>query len=85
MKFLIVGDVVGRPGVNMIKTNLPEIIKKENIDFCIVNGENATGGRGLKEKELKELVQSGADVVTMGNHVYYRKEAKELYKMYTTY
>lgn len=80
MKFLIVGDVVGRPGVNMIKTNLPEIIKKENIDFCIVNGENATGGRGLKEKELRELVQSGADVITMGNHVYYRKEAKELYK-----
>ena len=35
MKFLIVGDVVGRPGVNMIKTNVPEIIKKENIDFCI--------------------------------------------------
>ena len=80
MRFLIVGDVVGRPGVNIIKSNLPQIIANENIDFCIINGENATGGRGLKEKELKELIQSGADVVTMGNHVYYRKEAKELYK-----
>lgn len=38
------------------------------------------GGRGLKERELNEIIQSGADVVTMGNHVYYRKEAKELYK-----
>ena len=38
------------------------------------------GGRGLKERELNEIIQSGADVVTMGNHVYYRKEAKALYK-----
>lgn len=80
MKFLIIGDVVGKSGVKVLKQYVPEIIEKENIDFCIVNGENATGGRGLKEKEMKEIRSVGADVITMGNHLYYRKEAAVLYK-----
>lgn len=80
MKFLVIGDVVGSSGMDAIKSNVPTIIKKENIDFVIINGENATGGRGLKERELYELYKAGADVVTMGNHIYYRKEAKILYK-----
>lgn len=80
MKFLVIGDVVGNSGVEAIKRNVPNIIQKENIDFIIINGENATGGRGLKERELYELYKAGADVVTMGNHIYYRKEAKILYK-----
>ena len=80
MRFLIVGDVVGTPGVRAVTTNVPQIIEKEKIDFVIINGENATGGRGIKERELSLLYKGGADVVTMGNHIYYRKEAKELYK-----
>ena len=80
MKFLVIGDVVGTSGVNAIKKNVPSIIEKEKIDFVIINGENATGGRGLKERELQALYSAGADVVTMGNHIYYRKEAKALYK-----
>lgn len=80
MKFLIIGDVVGTSGINALKENVFDIIKNEKIDFVIVNGENATGGRGLKEKELKDIYSVGADVVTMGNHIYYRKEARELYK-----
>ncbi len=80
MKFLVIGDVVGSSGMNAIKENVPTIIQQENVDFVIINGENATGGRGLKERELYELYKVGADVVTMGNHIYYRKEAKILYK-----
>ena len=80
MKFLVIGDVVGNSGMIAIKENVPTIIKEENIDFVIINGENATGGRGLKERELYELYAVGADVVTMGNHIYYRKEARVLYK-----
>ena len=80
MKFLIVGDVVGTPGVNRVKESVPKIIKEQKIDFVIINGENATGGRGIKERELNILYAAGADVVTMGNHIYYRKEAKVLYK-----
>ena len=53
MKFLIIGDVVGQSGINVLRKYLRNIKEKESIDFCIVNGENATGGRGLKEKEMK--------------------------------
>lgn len=80
MKFLIVGDIVGISGMKMLRQNLTKIKNEEDIDFCIVNGENATGGRGIKEKELKEIYKLGADVVTMGNHLYYRKESATLYK-----
>ena len=80
MKFLVVGDIVGNSGMKMLKDNLEKIKKEEAIDFCIVNGENATGGRGIKEKELKQIYKLGADVVTMGNHLYYRKESAVLYK-----
>ena len=80
MKFLIVGDVVGAPGVNKVRECVPKIIEEQGIDFVIINGENATGGRGLKERELHLLYSAGADVVTMGNHIYYRKEARVLYK-----
>lgn len=80
MKFLIVGDVVGRSGLNVIKNNIDRIIKNENIDFVIINGENSASGRGIKEREMKEIFSFGANVITMGNHLYYRKEAKSLYQ-----
>lgn len=80
MKFLVIGDIVGTSGVNALEKHVPDIIEKENIDFVIINGENATGGRGIKDKELYKIYGVGADVVTMGNHIYYRKEARELYK-----
>lgn len=80
MKFLVIGDIVGSSGIKAIQKHIPNLIKKENIDFVIINGENATGGRGIKEKELNEIYNVGADVVTMGNHIYYRKEARTLYK-----
>ena len=79
MKFLVIGDIVGTSGVNALEKHVPDIIEKENIDFVIINGENATGGRGIKDKELYKIYDVGADVVTMGNHIYYRKEARELY------
>ncbi len=80
MKFLIIGDVVGRSGLNIIKNNINDIVNKEKIDFIIINGENSANGRGIKEREMKELFSFGADVITMGNHLYYRKEAKKLYE-----
>lgn len=79
MKFLVVGDVVGRSGIAALQRHLADIVKNENINCIIINGENATSGRGIKERELYELYDLGADVVTMGNHIYYRKEAKTLY------
>ena len=76
MKFLIVGDIVGRPGLDRLKI---ELKKRKDIDFCIVNGENSASGRGLRRKEYDEIISYGADIITMGNHMYYRKEMASEY------
>ncbi|MEG2310705.1 MAG: TIGR00282 family metallophosphoesterase [Clostridia bacterium] len=79
MNFLIIGDVVGRTGLNKLKEKLALTIKDENIDICIVNGENSANGKGLRKQEYMEILSYGADVITMGNHVYYRKEMANEY------
>ena len=77
MKFLIVGHIVGRPGLNRLKQELNN--RKDEIDFFIVNGENSASGRGLRKKEYDEIMSYGADAITMGNHMYYRKEMASEY------
>ena len=67
MKILFVGDIMGRPGRDMLKAHLPQLIKEENIDFTVVNAENAAGGRGITLDKADELFDAGADVLTMGN------------------
>ena len=74
MKILTVGDIVGKVGIQMLKNNLPKIMKENDIDFVIVNGENAADGMGLTEKLYKEILLAGANVVTMGNHTWAKKE-----------
>lgn len=79
MKFLIVGDIVGKSGMDKVCSKIPAYIKNENIDFIIVNGENSANGKGLRMLEYEKLVSLGVDVITMGNHIYYRKEMHEMY------
>ncbi|MEG2646035.1 MAG: TIGR00282 family metallophosphoesterase [Clostridia bacterium] len=79
MKFLIVGDVVGKTGIDRLREEISEIIKQKSIDFCIVNGENSANGKGLRIKEYNEIMDIGIDAITMGNHIYYRKEMAEEY------
>lgn len=79
MKVLAVGDIVGKTGISKLKERLPEIIKNENIDFVIVNGENSANGKGLRLKEYEIILSCGADAITMGNHIYYRKEMASQY------
>ena len=74
MNILVIADIVGRPGRRAIKGLLPGIQKEHNIDFVIANAENAAGGRGLTRQVLNELLNSGIDVLTMGNHVWDNKE-----------
>ncbi|MBO5398086.1 MAG: TIGR00282 family metallophosphoesterase [Clostridia bacterium] len=74
MKILAVGDIVGKTGVQMLKYKLPKIMKDDDIDFVIVNGENAADGMGLTEKLYKEILSVGTDVVTMGNHTWAKKD-----------
>lgn len=74
MKVLFIGDVVGSPGRKIIKEILPGIKKENAIDFCIANGENAAGGKGITYVIAQELYKSGIDALTMGNHVWSKSE-----------
>ncbi len=76
MKILFLGDVVGKSGCLAVTQNLPYLIKKKKIDFVIINGENAADqGVGITEKISNDLFNSGADVITTGNHTWDQKEA----------
>lgn len=74
MRILAVGDIVGINGAKKAKNLIPIIKKEENIDFVIVNGENAAEGFGITKKIFDDLISSGTDVVTMGNHTWAKKE-----------
>ncbi len=75
MNILFLGDIVGDTGCIAVKQNLPKIIKDNSIDFVVVNGENAAKeGVGITENITNELLNSGVDVITTGNHVWDQKE-----------
>lgn len=78
MKVLCVGDVVSRVGRDMLFRYVEEIKYQRGIDFCIVNGENSNHGRGMSRACYDEMKRAGADVFTMGNHVWGVKEIKAL-------
>ncbi len=71
---LLIGDVVGKPGRDILAEKLREYVARESIDFVIANGENAAQGSGLTPSLFKELVQAGIDVITLGDHVWRRME-----------
>lgn len=74
MKILAVGDIIGNAGVKELKKQLSKIKKEKNIDFIIVNGENSAEGMGITEKNFNDILEAGADVVTMGNHTWAKKD-----------
>ena len=74
MNILIIGDIVGLSGVNKVKESLPKFKKENDIDFVIANGENSADGMGITSKIFKELIMSGIDVITMGNHTWGKKD-----------
>ena len=74
MKILAVGDLVGKIGFEKMKQELPKIIKENNIDFIIVNGENVAEGMGITEKLYRAILLTGVNVITMGNHTWGKKE-----------
>ena len=79
MKIIFLGDIVGRSGCLSVKKKLNDIVKKNNINFVIVNGENAAdNGVGITEKITNQLFDSGVQVITTGNHVWDHKETAEL-------
>ncbi|WP_375617193.1 YmdB family metallophosphoesterase, partial [Bartonella sp. AP58NXGY] len=75
MRFLFLGDIVGNTGCKVVFEHLPQLIEKWQLDFVVVNGENASGGFGLKQETYQDLLMAGVDVVTTGNHAFSHKEA----------
>ena len=79
MRFLLLGDVCGPSGMKIIKLKLKRNYKRKKIDFTIVNGENAAeNGKGITKKNFKDLIDSGVDVITSGNHIWDQKEILEI-------
>jgi metallophosphoesterase (TIGR00282 family) len=75
MRLLFIGDVVGRSGRAAVAERLPGLIDAWKLDFVVVNGENAAGGFGITETLYQELVDAGADAITLGNHSWDQREA----------
>ncbi len=78
MKILFIGDIVGRSGREAVLAELENLKYKEGIDFCIANGENASGGLGMSRRAYEELKSAGIDYFTMGNHTFSKPDAGHL-------
>jgi 2',3'-cyclic-nucleotide 2'-phosphodiesterase len=74
MRFLFIGDIVGRPGVVCVKELAPTLRADEKLDLVIANAENASGGSGLLPSAYRQLREAGVDVVTMGDHIYKKQD-----------
>jgi 2',3'-cyclic-nucleotide 2'-phosphodiesterase len=74
MQVLFIGDIFGRPGRNIVKERLPELVKQHSIDLVIANGENAAAGFGITPPLAEELFELGIDVITTGNHIWDKRE-----------
>ncbi|MCP9485632.1 MAG: TIGR00282 family metallophosphoesterase [Gaiellaceae bacterium MAG52_C11] len=74
MRILFVGDVVGAPGRRAVEERLRDLLEELGASFCIVNGENVADGVGITPKLAERLLAAGADVITLGNHTWRRRE-----------
>jgi calcineurin-like phosphoesterase len=74
LKVIMIGDVVGDPGLTALEGQLPALIRENKADFVVVNGENAADGFGLTKETLDRILAAGADVVTSGNHVWEKRD-----------
>jgi hypothetical protein len=74
MRLLFLGDVVGRAGRDAITARLPGLVAAHGFDLVVINGENASHGRGLTETHFGELKAAGADIVTLGDHAFDQRD-----------
>jgi metallophosphoesterase (TIGR00282 family) len=70
MRLLFIGDIVGQVGIDFVRTALPPLIAREQIDLVVANAENAANGSGLTPRGYRQLRHAGVELITMGDHVY---------------
>ncbi len=80
LNLLFVGDIIGKPGMDLVQTWLPGLIQKYKADFIIANGENASDGKGITSKEGKLLFDLGVHVITGGNHTWDKHQSQDYLK-----
>jgi metallophosphoesterase (TIGR00282 family) len=78
MKILFIGDIVAKPGRAAVKEVLPDLIKEKKVDLVIANIENLAHGKGATEKTVKEIREVGVDIMTSGNHIWFREDFSEI-------
>lgn len=78
MRLLFLGDIVGAPGLNAVRTLIPALRRAERLDAVIANAENASNGSGLTPKDYRQLRAAGVDVITLGDHIYRKVEIAEI-------
>jgi len=78
VKLLFIGDIVGRPGRRAVRELLPALREKHGIQFVVANGENSAGGSGITPAIAGEILATGVDVITSGDHLWDQKEVMEL-------
>jgi metallophosphoesterase (TIGR00282 family) len=74
IRILFLGDIVGEPGRNAVMRSVPLFLRERGVDFVIVNGENAAGGRGITGRITIDLLRSGVAVITSGDHIWDQRE-----------
>lgn len=74
MRFLFLGDVVGKPGYSAVLSHVAELKKQHKLDAIVINAENAADGAGLMPRQYRRLIDAGVDAMTMGDHIYRRAE-----------
>ena len=74
MRLLLIGDVVGKPGREIVVRSVRGLVEREALDLVVCNAENAAGGSGLTPENYRELIGAGVDGITLGDHIYRRRE-----------
>ena len=77
MNLLFLGDIVGRPGRDLVRRHVRALAARHQADLVIANGENAAGGVGITRENTLEILSAGVDVITTGNHVWDKRETLE--------
>jgi len=72
IKVLFIADIIGKPGLTIVKQVLKQLKEQHQVDFCIANGENGSAGKGLTESIAQQYFNNGIDVITSGNHIFER-------------
>ena len=78
MRLLLIGDIVGKPGRQIVAQSLRGLIQTEGLDLVVANAENAAGGSGLTPANYRELIAAGVDCITLGDHIYRRREIVDI-------